>query len=108
MPRGRARSVIGSRARDRAAGSYTECAAGPRQPSALRSASLLVHRILLGTPQGQTQLGTLQLLLLLLLSLLLLLLRGTKYTFITPIKMSVRNTYYETPPARPPNSGVPE
>ena len=43
-----------------AAGSHTECAAGPRQPSALRSASLLVHRILLGTAQGQTQLGTLQ------------------------------------------------
>ena len=54
------RGPIGSRARDRAAGSYTECAAGTRQPSALRSASRLVHRILSGTPQGQTQLGTLQ------------------------------------------------
>ena len=53
------RGPIGSRARDRAAGSYTECAAGTRQPSALRSASLLVHRILLGTAQGQRQLGTL-------------------------------------------------
>ena len=51
---------IGSRARDRAAGLYMECAAGTRQPSALRSASRLVHRILSGTPQGQTQLGTLQ------------------------------------------------